>query len=295
MPKQLCTTGSVVASSASAPLGAQPKWAEKYDDLVQSASRRASAYNNPCRYFLMAGRDKRGEIGEAAQSGASEPSGEQDETSGAGQRGASGANGGQSGRRRAITNAFLIWCQRHRGQLAAEDVFKRKDRFANRCERRKCRVLSIFWSRAREHVHSYLGLPPPRGRDSVRPGPIHEAVQGAMIAQAETWGPPRGKMAIKLRMKSGEPVTETEATPRSYHDRVIGEISQTGRLPKPLASAKTRWGIRVGAFRWLSRYSRLMAAAYVHTHGRGREAAIADTAKDVFNVHGRAGRPSVRP
>ncbi len=31
-----------------------------------------------------------------------------------------------------------------------------------------------------------------------------------------------------------------------------------------------------------------MAAAYVHTHGRGREVAIlvADTAKDVFNVHG---------
>jgi len=29
-----------------------------------------------------------------------------------------------------------------------------------------------------------------------------------------------------------------------------------------------------------------MAAAYVHTHGRGREVAIADTAKDVFNAHG---------
>jgi len=52
----------------------------------------------------------------------------------------------------------------------------------------------------------------------VRPGPI----QGAMKAQAETWGPPRGKMAIKkLRMKSGKPVTETEATQQSYHDSVI--------------------------------------------------------------------------
>jgi hypothetical protein len=29
-----------------------------------------------------------------------------------------------------------------------------------------------------------------------------------------------------------------------------------------------------------------MAAAYAHTHGRGSEAAIADTAKDVFNAHG---------
>ncbi len=35
----------------------------------------------------------------------------------------------------SITDAFLIWCQRHRGQLAAEDVFKRTDRFANRSER----------------------------------------------------------------------------------------------------------------------------------------------------------------
>jgi hypothetical protein len=84
-----------------------------------------------------------------------------------------------------------------------------------------------------------------------------------MKAQAETWGPPQGKMAIKkLRMKSGKPVTETEATPRSYHDRVMEEISETGRLPKPLACAKTRWGTRAKAFQWLSMYSRLMAAAY---------------------------------
>jgi hypothetical protein len=53
MSKQLCTTCSVMAS-ASAPLGAQAKWAEKHDDLVQSASRRTSMYNNTCRYFLMA-------------------------------------------------------------------------------------------------------------------------------------------------------------------------------------------------------------------------------------------------
>ena len=141
--------------------------------------------NNPCRYFLMAERDKRGEIGEA--------------------------NGGESERRlgRAITNAFLIWCDRHRGQLAVEDVFKRTDRFANRAERDINGVRDpYFWPRAREHVHAFLGLPPPAGRDSVRPGPVHEAVQGAMKAQAETWGPPRGKMAIKsLRMKSGKPVT----------------------------------------------------------------------------------------
>jgi hypothetical protein len=62
-----------------------------------------------------------------------------------------------------------------------------------------------------------------------------------MKAQAETWGPPRGKMAIKLGMKSGKPVTENEATPRSYHDRVMEEISSIGQLPKPLACAKTRW------------------------------------------------------
>jgi hypothetical protein len=53
MPKQLCTTGPVMAS-ASAPLGAQAKWTEKYDDLVQGASRRTSMDKNPCRYFLMA-------------------------------------------------------------------------------------------------------------------------------------------------------------------------------------------------------------------------------------------------
>jgi hypothetical protein len=51
-----------------------------------------------------------------------------------------------------------------------------------------------------------------------------------MKAQAETWGPPRGKMAVKLRMKSGKSVTETEATPRSYHDRVMEEISNTGLI-----------------------------------------------------------------
>jgi hypothetical protein len=48
MPKQLCTTGPVMAS-ASAPLGAQAKWKEKYDDLIQSSSRRTSMNKNPCR------------------------------------------------------------------------------------------------------------------------------------------------------------------------------------------------------------------------------------------------------
>ncbi len=84
MPKQLCTTGPVMTST-SAPLGAQAKWTEKYDDLVQSASKRTSMDRSPRRYSLMAERDKLGETGEAAQSGASEPSGEQDEASGAGQ------------------------------------------------------------------------------------------------------------------------------------------------------------------------------------------------------------------
>ena len=77
MPKQLCTTGPVMAS-ASAPLGAQARWGATYDDLVQSAPTRTSMDRNPFRYFLMAERDKRGETGEAAPSGASEPSGEQD-------------------------------------------------------------------------------------------------------------------------------------------------------------------------------------------------------------------------
>ena len=99
-----------------------------------------------------------------------------------------------------------------------------------------------------------------------------------MKAQAETHGPPRGKMAVKLRIKSGKPATETEATPRSYHDRVMEEISETGQLRKPLACATTRWGTRGGAFRWLSLFSRLMAAAYAHVHGEGREAALLDTA-----------------
>ena len=291
MPRQLCTTGPVMAS-ASPPLGAGDNWTERYSDLVQGADSRTSMDKNPFRYFLMAERDKRGETGGAEQSGASEPSGEQDsdETSRAGQGGASGANGrqrSQEGRWRAITNALLMWCIRHRGHLSAEDVFKRTDRLPNRAERAVNSARGPFvWPRACEHMQAYLGLPPPRGRDCVRPGPIHEAVQGAMKAHAETWGPPRGKMAIKLRMKSGKPATETEVTPRSYHDRMMEEISETGRLQKPLACAQTRWGTRAAAFRWLSVYSRLMAAAYVHTHGQGTEAALADTAKDVFNVHG---------
>ena len=33
-------------------------------------------------------------------------------------------------------------------------------------------------------------------------------------------------------------------------------------------------------------FNRLMAADYVHTHGKGREEAIADTAKHVFDEHG---------
>ncbi len=64
----------------------------------------------------------------------------------------------------------------------------------------------------------------------MRPGPIHKAVQGAMKAQAETWGPLQGKVAVKLRMKSGKPVIETEAMPRSCHDRVMQDISDTGVL-----------------------------------------------------------------
>jgi hypothetical protein len=49
-----------------------------------------------------------------------------------------------------------------------------------------------------------------------------------MKAQAETWGP------IKLKMKSGKPATGTEAPLRSYHDRVMEEISKSGQPPKPL-------------------------------------------------------------
>jgi len=253
MPRQLCTTGPVMAS-ASPPLGAGDNWTERYSDLVQGAGSRTSMDKNPFRYFLMAERDKRGETGGAEQCGASEPSGEQDrdETSRAGQGGASGANGrqrSQEGRWRAITNALLMWCIRHRGHLSAEDVFKRTDRLPNRAERAVNSARGPFvWPRACEHMQAYLGLPPPRGRDCVRPGPIHEAVKGAMKAHAETWGPPRGKMAIKLRMKSGKPATETEVTPRSYHDCMMEEISETGRLQKPLACAQTRWGTRAAAF-----------------------------------------------
>lgn len=98
----------------------------------------------------------------------------------------------------------------------------------------------------------------------------------------------------KFRIRSRQPATETEGTPRSYHDRVIEEISTTGRPEKPLACAKTRWGTRPKAFRWLSLYSRLLAAALIQTQGQGRELALADTAKDVFNEHGWVEKQLVR-
>ena len=280
-PRQLNTSGPVM-TSASPPLGAKDSWSRTYCDLVSGGGKRISMAKNPCRYFLMAERDKHGppgETGGAGPIGASEASGEQAESS--------GANRGQRGWRRLFTNPYLLWCIRHRGELAAQEVFKRTDRFASRAERTLNNLRGPFvWPRANEHVRAYLGLPPPKGRDGVRPGPIHEAVQGAMKAQAETHGPPRGKMAVKLRIKSGKPATETEATPRSYHDRVMEEISETGRVKKPLACAKTRWGTRPKSFRWLDLFSRVMAAAYAHTHGEGREAALSETAKDVFHVHG---------
>ena len=284
--RQLPTTDPVLAS-ASPPfgvraMGTNDKWTAAYSDLVHGASQRTSMANNPFRHFLMAERDKRGEPGEPG--GASEPSGEQDETSGAGQRGASGANGGQRWRR--LTNAFILWCIRHRGHLAVEETFKRTDRFPSRAERAVNSARSPFvWPRVREHMRAFLDLPPPKGRDCVRPGPIHEAVKGAMKAQAETWGPPRGKMTIKLRKKTGKPATETEATQRSYYDCMIEEIKE-GRLEKPLACAATRWGTRAKSFRWLNLYNRLLAASYIVIHGEGREDALADAAKDVFDVHG---------
>ena len=116
--RQLQTTSAVMAAE-SPPLGVrakntQDKWNAKYSDLAASASQRPSMANNPFRYFLMAEQDKWDEIGGVHQSGASEPSEKQGEAGGAGQGGASGENGGQHWRR--LTNAFLIWCIRHRGQ-----------------------------------------------------------------------------------------------------------------------------------------------------------------------------------
>ncbi len=85
-----------------------------------------------------------------------------------------------------------------RGHLAAEDVFKRTDRFQNCAERAVSSASCPFvWPRVVKHMQASLGLPSPRGRDCVRPGQIHDTVQGAMKAQAETWGQQRGKMAIK--------------------------------------------------------------------------------------------------
>ena len=49
----------------------------------------------------------------------------------------------------------------------------------------------FFWPHARGHVHAYLGLPHPSGRDSVKPGPVHVAVQGVMQAQVEVMGQQR--------------------------------------------------------------------------------------------------------
>ena len=294
MPRQLCTTGPVMAS-ASLPIGVEgteDQWRGEYYDVIRDAASRISMHKNPFRHFLMAERDKRGETGGAGQSGSG---GEQDETSGKGQP-ADGGQRSQDWRRQVIKNAFLIWCIRHRAHLAAEAVFKRTDRFPNRAERAVNSARSPYvWPRVYEHMRAYLGLPPPRGKDCVRPGPIHNAVQGAMKAQAETPGPPGGKMTIKkFRIRSRQPATETEGTPRSYHDRVIEEISTTGRPEKPLACAKTRWGTRPKAFRWLSLYSRLLAAALIQTQGQGRELALADTAKDVFNEHGWVEKQLVR-
>ena len=156
MPKRLCTTGPVMASDIP-PLGAGDDWTIKYSGLVQSAHTRVSMDKNPLCHFLMAERDKRGETGGAEQSGASEPSGKQDETNGAGGCGASGANGGQRSHGwRSITNAYLIWCIRHRGHLAAEETFKRTDRFPHRAERAVNHARGPFvWPRATEHMRAF--------------------------------------------------------------------------------------------------------------------------------------------
>ena len=299
MPEQLPTDTPVMACSAapartraSGSEDSEGKWKRRYSDVVQRGMDcKISMQKNPARYFLMAERDKRVEKGgtepaaqreepAAAQGGTAqreEPAAAQGGTSGTGQGGTSGTSGGKSsGKWRQLANALLLWCIRHRAALAAQQAFKRTDRLQHRAERAINHANNpFFWPHARGHMHAFLDLPLPAGRDSVRPGPVHAAVQGAMRAQVESYGPTTGEKAIKSKIKL-----------QSCFDTLRKETSKTLQLQKPKKCAKTRWGTRGASLRWLALYNRLLASALIQVHGEGTEKGLADNAKGVFNETG---------
>jgi hypothetical protein len=294
MPEQLPTNTPVMACSttpartrASSSDHSEVNWKCRYSDVVQRGkARKISMQKNPARYFLMAERDKRGEIsGTEPAAQRVQPADAQCWTGGTGQGWTSGASGGKSrGKWRQITNALLLWCIRHRAALAAASALKRTDRLQHRSERAINYANNpFFWPHARGHIHAYLGLPHPGGRDSVRPGPVHVAVQRGMQAKVESYGPTTGKMAIKCKME-----------PQSYFDILRKETSKTLRLQKPKKCAKTRWGTRGASLQWLALYNRVLASALIHVHGEGTEKALADNAKDVFNENGFVDRHTMR-
>ncbi len=89
------------------------------------------------RYFLMAERDKRGEIsGTEPAAQRVQPAAAQGGTGGTGQGWASGTSGGKSsGKWRQLTNTLLLRRIRHQAALAAASALKRTDRLQHHAER----------------------------------------------------------------------------------------------------------------------------------------------------------------
>jgi hypothetical protein len=171
MPRQLPTSAPVVAcSTAPARVRAAKsgeQWNRRYHDVHELGSLpRVSMQNNPLRYFLMAERDKRGQV---------------------------------QGRR-AITNPLSYYCIRHRGNLCVEQSLQRTDRLMPRSERAINFVTNpCSWPHLKEHMHAYLGLTHLGGKACVKPGRIHVAVRRAMESQIDSYGP-QGRVA-----KTGKP------------------------------------------------------------------------------------------
>jgi hypothetical protein len=179
MPKQLSTNTPVMACSttpartrASSSDGSEEKWKRFYSSVVQRGhGSEISMQNYPARYFLMAERDKRGQVNETEQKGVSptsggQPEAEQGRTGGIGQGGASGTSKGKcSSKWRQFTNTLTLWCKRHQAALAATHALKRTDRLQHRAERAINYANNPFFGpHARGHIHAYLGLPNPGKR-----------------------------------------------------------------------------------------------------------------------------------
>ncbi len=114
MPRQLPTNRPVMASALH-PIVCQVEFRARWQATSGDSKGCVSTAKNPARYFLMAERDMRDKW-------------------------------------KQITNAYIIWCVRHRGYLAATQALKHFNRCPHRAERAMHVIRNrFFWSHSQGH------------------------------------------------------------------------------------------------------------------------------------------------